>query len=207
MSNESNVIKCHCEAILFAAQDPLSLKKLQGFFSKEEMPEISQIRACLEELQHDYSNRGIELKELAGGFRFQVRQEYAATINRLWEEKPPRYSRALLETLVLIAYRQPITRAEIEDIRGVVVSTQIMKTLLDRNWVRVVGHKEVPGRPSLYATTNDFLNYFNLKSLQELPELQQIRDLEFIEEKIGEQLELDLHNAEESQEAITESEI
>jgi segregation and condensation protein B len=192
MSSEKKHIKSILEAVLFGAHEPLSLKKLHSFFPKEEVVDISVIREQLEVLRQDYHGRAIELKEVASGYRFQVCQEWAAPLNQLWDEKPPRYSRALLETLVLIAYRQPITRAEIEEIRGVAVSSHIIKTLLERHWVRIVGHKEVPGRPSLYATTNDFLSYFNLKNLQELPELQQIRDLDLIEEKMGKQLELDL---------------
>ena len=150
-------------------------------------PERGAIREALAELTEDFAGRGFELKEVASGFRIQVREGYAQWVSRLWDERPPRYSRALLETLALIAYRQPITRAEIEDIRGVAVSSNIVKTLLEREWVRVVGHKELPGRPAMYATTRQFLDYFNLKSLAELPTLSELRDLEQISAELVEQ--------------------
>ena len=150
-------------------------------------PERDAVRQALAELAEDYEGRGFELKEVASGFRIQVREACAPWVSRLWDERPPRYSRALLETLALIAYRQPITRAEIEDIRGVVVSSNIVKTLLEREWVRVVGHKELPGRPAMYATTRQFLDYFNLKSLAELPTLAELRDLERISAELVEQ--------------------
>lgn len=152
-----------------------------------EAPERDAVRQALAELAVDYEGRGFELKEVASGFRIQVRDDYAPWVSRLWEEKPPKYSRALLETLALIAYRQPITRAEIEDIRGVAVSSNIVKTLLEREWIRVVGHKELPGRPAMYATTRQFLDYFNLKSLAELPTLSELRDLEQISAELVEQ--------------------
>jgi len=148
------------------------------FEIENERPTKDEIRQVLKLLQDDYQGRGIELKEVASGYRMQVRQDYAAWVGRLWEEKPARYSRALLETLVLIAYRQPITRGEIEEIRGVSVSTQIAKTLLDREWIRVLGHKDVPGKPAMYGTTKEFLDYFNLKNLDDLPPLSDIKDLD-----------------------------
>jgi len=168
------------EAALLAAGEPLSLDRLVGLFPEGERPEKEAVREALQALGEDCATRGIELKEVASGFRLQVKQELAPWVSRLYEERAPRYSRALLETLVLIAYRQPITRGEIEDIRGVTVSTNIIKTLQDREWIRVVGHREVPGKPALYGTTREFLDYFNLKSLGDLPSLAEIRSLDTI---------------------------
>lgn len=169
------------EGALLAAGGPLTLDSLLVLFgTDEEAPAREALQVALATLEEDYRNRGIELALVAGGYRIQVRKACAPWIARLWDEKPPRYSRALLETLALIAYRQPITRGEIEDIRGVAVSTNIVKTLLEREWVRVVGHRDVPGRPSLYATTRKFLDYFGLKSLNELPTLAELRDPEFL---------------------------
>ncbi len=167
------------EAALLAADRPLSVEQLAHLFADGQAQySRDAIREALRLLEADCAERGIELKRVASGFRFQVRQELAPWISRLWEEKPPRYSRALLETLALIAYRQPITRGEIEAIRGVSVSTGIMKTLQEREWVRAVGHREVPGRPAVYGTTRQFLEYFNLKSLDELPALADLVGLE-----------------------------
>ena len=167
------------EAALLAAGRPLTLDQMQQLFPEEgARPDKAQLREALAELAEDYRDRAVELKEVASGWRIQVRAKFSPWVNRLWEEKPARYSRALLETLAIIAYRQPITRGEIEEIRGVSVSTQIMKTLLEREWVRVIGHRDVPGRPAIYATTKAFLDYFNLKSLDELPTLQELRDLD-----------------------------
>ena len=169
------------EGALLAAGGPLTLDSLLGLFGiDEEAPAREALQVALATLEEDYHDRGIELALVAGGYRIQVRKDCAPWIARLWDEKPPRYSRALLETLALIAYRQPITRGEIEEIRGVAVSTNIVKTLLEREWVRVVGHRDVPGRPSLYATTRKFLDYFGLKSLNELPTLAELRDPEFL---------------------------
>jgi segregation and condensation protein B len=164
------------EAALFVAQKPLTLAELQALFAEDEKPETTQIRAALAELAEEYIPRPIELKEVATGYRLQVREGLSPWISRLFEERPARYSKAFLETLAIIAYRQPVTRGEIEEIRGVAVSTQIIRGLLERDWVQVVGHKEVPGRPGLYATTRQFLNYFNLKGLDELPPLQTFID-------------------------------
>jgi len=175
------------EAALMASGQPLSIDQMLTLFFDDQQPSRDEIREALDEIATACERRGVELKQVSSGYRFQARQEYAEWISRLWEEKPPRYSRALLETLVLIAYRQPITRSEIEDVRGVSVSSHIVKTLLEREWVRVVGHRDVPGKPALYATTKQFLDYFNLKSLDELPTLQEIRDLD----KINAELELD----------------
>ena len=172
------------EAALMAAGGPLSVERMQSLFEEHEIPAPQDIREALTELKNDLLGRGIELAEVASGFRFQVRTDVAPWVARLWEERPQRYSRALLETLALIAYRQPITRGDIEDVRGVVVSSGIMKTLLEREWVRVVGHRDVPGRPAMYATTKEFLDYFGLKSLEELPTLMEIRELDDANRKL-----------------------
>lgn len=174
------ILKHILEAALLAAARPLALDDLANLFPESDVPEPKILRAALDELAADYAGRGIELIEVASGFRIQVRQEMERWVSRLWEEKPLKYSRALLETLVLIAYRQPITRGEIEDVRGVTVSTSIMKTLQEREWVRVVGHRDVPGRPAMYGTTREFLDYFNLKSLENLPSLAELRDIDSI---------------------------
>ncbi|HCT39696.1 MAG TPA: SMC-Scp complex subunit ScpB [Moraxellaceae bacterium] len=178
------LLKKILEGAIFAAGQPLSLEQLGLLFDEEGRPSNSDMRAVLDELKADYAAHGIELKEVASGFRFQVRQETGPWVSRLWDEKPSRYSRALLETLALIAYRQPITRSEIEEIRGVSVSSHIIKTLIEREWIRVAGHRDVPGRPALFATTREFLDSFNLKSLAELPSLSEIRDLEQINEEL-----------------------
>ncbi|MEL0167553.1 MAG: SMC-Scp complex subunit ScpB [Pseudomonadaceae bacterium] len=166
------------EAALLAAGRALSIDKLRELFDEDRMPGFDDIRKALENIAVSYQGRAIELREVASGWRLQVREAYGPWVARLWEERPQRYSRALLETLSLIAYRQPITRGEIEDIRGVAVSTQIVKTLLDREWVRIVGHRDVPGRPAMYATTRQFLDYFNLRSLNELPPLAAVREMD-----------------------------
>lgn len=165
-------LKAIVEAALFAAQRPLNIAELDGLFPEHEKPETSAIRAALGDLAEDYRDRPIELKQVASGFRFQVREALSPWVSRLFEERPARYSKAFLETLAIVAYRQPVTRGEIEDIRGVSVSTHIIRALLEREWVQVVGHKEVPGRPALYATTRQFLDYFNLQNLDDLPPLQ-----------------------------------
>ena len=167
------------EALLAASDKPLSVNQLFELFVGDiDQPGKDDIRKALELLGAKYQAGGIELKQVASGFRLQVRTDYETWVARLWAQKPPRYSRALMETLALIAYRQPITRGEIEDIRGVSVSTNIIRTLEEREWVKSLGHKEVPGRPTLYGTTREFLDYFNLKSLNELPTLAEIRDLD-----------------------------
>jgi segregation and condensation protein B len=171
-------LKCIVEAALLVAGRPLSIDQLDKLFDRKQDDVAREaIRDCLEMLQQDCGQRGFELKQVASGFRLQVKQEYALWISRLWDEKPPRYSRALLETLALIVYRQPITRAEIEDVRGVGVSSTVIKTLLERDWIRVLGHKEVPGRPALYGSTRKFLDYFNLRSLNDLPSLAELKNL------------------------------
>ena len=180
MSANPQQLKNILEAAMLAAGEPLSVERLLGLFPEEARPETAEVRQALQSLGEDCAERGIELKEVSSGFRLQIKKEVAPWVSRLYEERAPRYSRALLETLVLIAYRQPITRAEIEDIRGVTVSTNIIKTLQEREWIRVVGHREVPGKPALFGTTREFLDYFNLKSLGELPSLAEIRSLEMI---------------------------
>lgn len=175
---ELDNLKRILEALIMASSTPINLERMLAVFPENEQPERQQLREALDALAQDYAATSIELKEVSSGFRFQVRKEYAESVTKLWEEKPARYSRALLETLALVAYKQPITRGEIEKIRGVSVSTQIMKTLLEREWVTIVGHRDVPGKPAIYATTKQFLDYFNLKSLDELPPLAEIRDLD-----------------------------
>lgn len=184
---DSVQLKKILEGVLLAAGKPLPLERIGELFGEEERPERSELEAALDALTEDCGERGYELKKVASGYRFQVRQELSPWVGRLWEERPQKYSRALMETLSIIAYRQPITRGDIEKIRGVAVSTQIVQTLLEHEWVRVVGHRDVPGRPAMYATTRQFLDYFNLSSLEQLPALAEIRDLD----EINRGLELD----------------
>jgi segregation and condensation protein B len=171
-------IKPIIEAALLASSQPMTTHQLGDLFSETDEVGHEQIARALEALAGDCEGRGIELKEVASGFRYQVRQEVHPWISRMWTERPSRYSRAMLETLALIAYRQPITRPEIEQIRGVVVSSNIIKTMEEREWIRVVGYRDVPGKPALFGTTRAFLDYFNLKSLDQLPPLSEIRDME-----------------------------
>jgi len=166
------------EAFLLASGRPMSIERMAELFEEAERPAPSLLRKALGVLDKSCKDRAFELKEVASGYRLQVRERFSPWVGRLWEERPQRYSRALLETLVLIAYRQPITRGEIEDIRGVAVNSQIVKTLLEREWVRVVGHRDVPGRPAMFATTKQFLDHFNLKNLDELPPLAVLREME-----------------------------
>lgn len=187
MSSDINELKNILEGALLAAGRPLNIDQLGALFEADHRPTKADITASLDTLQEDYQGRGIELAEVASGYRFQVREAYSPWVSKLWEEKPPRYSRAMLETLSLVAYRQPITRGDIESIRGVAVSSHIMKSLLERDWVRIVGHRDVPGRPAMFATTRAFLDYFNLRNLDELPPLADIRELG----KINEELELE----------------
>jgi segregation and condensation protein B len=168
------------EAVLLAAGRPVGIEQMRELFEEHQRPTAEEIRAALAELEADCAGRAFELREVASGWRVQVRPPFAEIVSRLWQERPSRYSRALLETLALIAYRQPITRGEIEDIRGVTVSTTIMRTMQERGWIRVVGHREVPGRPELLGTTREFLDYFGLKSLDDLPTLAELRDLDDI---------------------------
>jgi segregation and condensation protein B len=189
---EPDKLKQIVEAALLAADEPLTVDRLEKFFKPEEVDEETiraDIREILKVLEEESEGRGYEVKRVASGYRYQVRQELSVWISRLWEEKPPRYTRALLETLSLVAYKQPVTRGDIEQVRGVSVSQSIMRTLLERGWIRSVGHREVPGRPSMYGTTREFLDYFNLKSLDQLPPLAEIRALIeplIVEEAVGE---------------------
>lgn len=172
------------------ADAPMDINRLATLLVNDPEPvEKSAIREALHRLQDEYAGRGIELKEVASGFRIQVRSEYAEWVNRLFDEKPQRYSRALLETLAIIAYRQPVTRGEIEEIRGVSVNSNIVRTLQERDWIKVVGHRDVPGKPELLATTREFLDYFNLKKLSDLPPLADIRDLDNINPDLFEGIE------------------
>ncbi len=177
MNNDK--LKSILEALFAAADRPLSVNQIFDLFSGDiDQPSKDEIRKAIDEIGGQYEDSGLELKQVASGFRFQVKPAYESWVSRLWDQKPPHYSRAMLETLALIAYRQPITRGEIEDIRGVSVSTNMIKTLLEREWVKPLGHKDVPGRPTLYGTTRSFLDYFNIKSLNELPTLSEISDLD-----------------------------
>ncbi|MBU3069874.1 SMC-Scp complex subunit ScpB [Aestuariicella sp. G3-2] len=199
MSFDKQLLRQIIEGALLAAGQPLTREKLLSLFdtvdeeaeTATEAPSKDDIQAALEEIQAECGGRGFELVEVGSGWRFQVRKETAPWVNRLWDEKPQKYSRALLETLALIAYRQPITRGDIEEIRGVAVSSHIIKTLTEREWIKVVGHRDVPGRPSLYATTKGFLDYFSLRSLEELPSLGEIQDIE----SLNNELDLQLENA------------
>ena len=174
-------LKIIVEVALLAAGRAMTIDHLMDLFElNSEKPERAEVRAVLGSLKQDWAERGLELIQVSSGYRFQVRAEYSKWMQRLWVDRPARYSRALLETLAIIAYRQPVTRGEIEDIRGVGVSSSIVKTLLEREWIRVLGHREVPGRPAMYGTTKQFLDHFSLKSLESLPPLNEIRDLERI---------------------------
>jgi segregation and condensation protein B len=185
-------IQAIAEAALLAAGKPLSLEQLRALFTEDERPARQVMEHVMMLLDGACKGRGFELSKVASGYRLQVREEFAPWVSRLFEEKPPRYSRALLETLALIAYRQPITRGEIEDIRGVTVSSNIIRTLLEREWVRVVGHRDVPGRPAMYATTRQFLDYFNLSGLDQMPPLSEIRDLEEIGREIEKSIQAEI---------------
>lgn len=184
MSTKPTPVKAVIEAALLCAGEPLNIERLQALFAEDECPAADELRAHLETLAGEWEGRPLELKQVGSGYRFQVRQELAPWLGRLSEERAPRYSRALLETLALIVYRQPITRAGIEEIRGVTVSSQIIRTLIEREWIRVVGHRDVPGKPALFGTTKKFLDYFNLKSLGELPPLADIQPLDHLQEEL-----------------------
>jgi len=190
--NES--LKNIIEAAIMSAETPLSLNDLRKLFDEIECPDTLAFQTALAELAEDYKDRGIELKEVASGFRFQARQEYAAWLTKMNADRVARYSRSFLETLVLVAYRQPITRGEIEDIRGVAVNTNVIKTLIEREWIKVVGHRDVPGKPELLGTTKTFLDYFNLKSLEQLPDLSEITNLDVRGAEAERQLELQVDN-------------
>ena len=172
------------EAVLLASSEPLSHAEIAGLFDESSQPANRDISKALEELNEDCKNRGIELKQVASGFRLQVKQSMQDWIQKLWTERPQRYSRAMLETLSLIAYRQPITRGEIESVRGVSLSSNIIRTMQERDWIRVVGHRDVPGKPALFGTTKAFLDHFDLKSLDDLPTLAEIRDLDSLEPEL-----------------------
>jgi segregation and condensation protein B len=193
---EQQQLKNIIEAILMSAEKPLKVNQIEAMFAGDvDIPSRNEIRQALQELGEEYRQRGFELKEVATGFRIQVGQDYAQWVGRLWEDKPVRYTRALLETLALIAYRQPITRGEIEEIRGVSVSSNIIKTLQEREWIKVLGHKDVPGKPALYGTSKEFLDYFNLKTLDELPTLAELKDLDQVHQELD--LEIDNTTAQE----------
>jgi len=185
MSIEDNKLKNILEAALMAVAKPMSVEQMMKLFDDNERPSASRVKGVLLLLQQQCEGRGIELKDVASGYRYQARQDYSPWLSRLWEERPAKYSRAYLETLALIAYRQPVTRAEIEEVRGVGVSSNIIRTMLEREWIRVVGHRDVPGRPALYATTRQFLDYFNMQSLDELPSLAEIKDLDELNPQLG----------------------
>lgn len=179
-------LKIILEAVLLAAGRPVTVAQMLELFDERERPSEEQIKEALDALAADYESRAVELREVATGWRIQIRSRAIDVVSRLWQERASRYSRALLETLALVAYRQPITRSEIEEIRGVAISSSIMRTLQERNWIRVVGHREVPGRPELLGTTKEFLDYFGLQRLDQLPTLAELRDVE----NVGVQLEL-----------------
>ncbi len=180
------------EGALFAAGKPLNVKQLGELFEESDRPDPKAIQEVLKQLELDYSTRGVQCVKLATGYTFRVHEDLSAWVMRLWDEKPARYSRAFLETLAIIAYRQPITRGEIESIRGVTVNTQIIKILQERNWIRSVGHKDVPGKPELLATTKDFLDYFNLSNLEDLPPLSEIKDLDEIAAQLDQQMQTEI---------------
>jgi len=175
---DDNAIKYFVESALLAAGRPLSIDHLQRLFDDDSVPEKSQIRQAITSLLEDYAERGITITEVASGFRMQIEGDMVERLQKLWEERPPRYSRALFETMALIAYRQPMTRGEIEEVRGVAVSTNIVRSLMEREWIRVVGHRDVPGRPAMFGTTKQFLDYFGLKKLDDLPPLADLSDWE-----------------------------
>jgi segregation and condensation protein B len=175
---DSQQLKNIIEAAMLAAGGPLAIDQLRALFGEQNSPERAEIREALKELQDDYAERGIELREVASGFRIQVREEMGQWLAKLWEARPPRYSRALMETLAIVAYRQPVTRGDIEEIRGVSVTSNIIRTLLERDWIKVVGHRDVPGKPAMFGSTRGFLDYFGLKRLDDLPPLAELAAME-----------------------------
>lgn len=185
VQGELSLIRRIVEGALLASGEALSLERLQGLFEECDRPDKSLLQQALNQIREECDGRGFELAEVASGWRFQVCNDLAPWVNRLWEERPQKYSRAILETIALIAYRQPLTRGDIEEVRGVSVSSHIIKTLAEREWIKVVGHRDVPGRPALYATTRHFLDYFGLKSLDELPTLSELRDLDAANQSLG----------------------
>jgi segregation and condensation protein B len=188
MSQPNSELKNIIEAALLVAGQPLTLDKLAAMFPEDSRPTREELRAVIDDLNAGYAERGIEIRQIDKSYRIQTREKYSPYIAKLVEERPPRYSRALLETLAIIAYRQPVTRGDIEEIRGVAVSTDIIRTLLEREWVREVGRREVPGRPALYGTTREFLEHFNLKGLDEMPPLSELRPLEQIGAELDQRL-------------------
>jgi len=205
--NEKQLVKI-LEALLFAADAPMNLDQLLTLFDEDSCVDKKALKVAIETIQHECHNRSIELREIASGYRFQVKQDYADWASKLWEDKPAKYSRATLETLALIAYRQPITRAEIEEVRGVSVSSQIIKSMTERNWIKVVGHRDVPGKPALFATTKEFLDYFNLKSLEDLPSLAELRDIDAINAELNLGLmDETLNSGDEQQDTDTSNEV
>ena len=186
-----NTLSQIIEALLLSASRPIDVQEIERVFDETERPSKDEIRSALSEIEEQCSNRGVELKKVSTGYRLQVRQDLSSYIAKLWEEKPPRFSKATLETLALIAYRQPITRGEIEEIRGVTIGTQLMRGLMDRGWVKIVGLRDVPGRPSLYSTTKEFLDYFGLQHLRELPDLPELPDLQTLDMELPLENELD----------------
>lgn len=199
MSYDQAILRRILEGALLAAGEALSLERLLALFAENERPEKKELSEALEFLQAESEGRGFQLVEVASGWRYQVAHDLAYWVNRLWEEKPQKYSRALLETLSLIAYRQPITRSDIEEVRGVAVSSHIIRTLAEREWIKVIGHRDVPGRPSLYATTRHFLDYFGLKSLDQLPSLSELKDIDGLNQS------LELDDVSEEKEQIDEA--
>ena len=193
---DDNEVKYFIEAALLAAGHPMSVDQLHNLYDDRSAPEKSQIRQAISNLQDDYEDRGITISEVASGYRIQVKSSMADQLQKLWEQQSPRYSRALFETLVLIAYRQPMTRGEIEEIRGVSVSTNIIRSLLEREWIRVVGHRDVPGRPAMFGTTKSFLDYFSLRKLDDLPPLADLSDWESL------RVQLDLPAVDEDEEEL-----
>ena len=185
MSINSDMVRNIIEGALLAAGEPVSFERLLTLFDEDEGVGRSELKTALDDLQASMDGRGLQLKEVGSGWRIQVREDLAPWISRLWEQRAPRYTRALLETLAVIAYQQPVTRSDIEQVRGVSVSSNIVKTLLERDWIRILGHRDVPGRPALYGTTRTFLDYFNLRALDELPPLAEIRDLDKINQEFG----------------------
>jgi segregation and condensation protein B len=202
MSTDPGQLQRILEAALLAAARPLDLDELLALFPEQERPDRTALRNALADLREQYDSHAMELREVASGYRIQIRGEFTPFVSRLWEERAPPYSRALLETLSIIAYRQPITRADVEDVRGVSLSTSILRTLLDRRWIRAVGHRDVPGRPALYGTTREFLDYFGLKNLDELPPLAELRDVD----ELGVALELGLSEPGAAREPVAEAE-
>ena len=206
---EINQLKSIIQAALMASGRTLNVNDLLQLFQEEDedQPQVNAaaIKTVIEQLQQDAQATCFDLKEIASGYCYQIRQDYSKWLSKLWEERPPRYSRALLETLVITAYRQPVTRADIEDIRGVAVSSSIMKTLLEREWLKVIGHRDLPGKPGIYGTTKAFLDYFNLKNLDELPTLEDIKNIDEIGKQLNMPLEMPVADEEPEQAEVIEA--